>query len=122
MAQPISSLPSLMEVDTSNVATLNEAQRKKLPSWIRAGLEKMEKDKQKKEQEDERRKRFEERKRQERLEQAEELAKDPAKSKFDVDNSEDGESYNGDLDSRDTPEPEPSDNGHDEGASRRTRF
>merc|ERR1719219_2340227 len=73
-------LPSLMElpvgagkVEHHGMAGLNEAQKKKLPSWIRAGLEKMEKDKLKREQEDERRKRFEERKRQERLEQAEEL-------------------------------------------------
>ena len=58
-------LPSLMEhsgpargkVSEQGLAGLNDAQRKKLPSWIRAGLEKMEKDKQKKEQEDERRKR-----------------------------------------------------------------
>merc|ERR1719309_783352 len=56
------SLPSLMEVDTSNVASLNEAQRKKLPSWIRAGLEKMERDKLKKEQDEERRKRIEDKK------------------------------------------------------------
>merc|ERR1719186_981333 len=80
---PMASLPSLMEVDTSNIATLNEAQRKKLPSWIRAGLEKMEKDKLKKEQEEERRKRIEDKKRLAKLENAK-LAKDPASSKFDT--------------------------------------
>jgi len=81
------SLPSLMEVDTSNVASLNEAQRKKLPSWIRAGLEKMERDKLKKEQDEERRRRVEEKKRKARLEEAK-LDEDPARSKFDVGSDE----------------------------------
>lgn len=89
---PIPSLPSLMEVDTSNVATLNEAQRKKLPSWIRAGLEKMEKDKLKKEQDEERKIRTENKKRMARLEVAK-LSKDPASSKFDsaLSDNEDGD-------------------------------
>jgi len=67
---------------------LNETQKKKLPAWIRAGLEKMEMDKLKKEQEEERKRRTEEKKRLRRLEEAEEVArtkagKDPARSKFD---------------------------------------
>ena len=52
---------------------LNETQKKKLPAWIRAGLEKMEMDKLKKEQEEERKRRTEEKKRLRRLEEAEEV-------------------------------------------------
>ena len=44
-------------------SSLNETQKKKLPAWIRAGLEKMEMDKLKKEQEEERKRRTEEKKR-----------------------------------------------------------
>ena len=45
----------LMEVDTSAIgaamgSTMSDAQRKKLPSWIREGLEKMEREKRKKEE------------------------------------------------------------------------
>merc|ERR1719225_1762172 len=92
-------IPSLMEVGgpgtraglppgpsqggMAGFGAMSDAQKKKLPSWIRAGLEKMEKDKQKKEQDDERKRRFEERKRIEKLELAEEISKDPSKSKFD---------------------------------------
>ena len=91
-------LPSLMDISVppvganvdpmQSMALLNDAQKKKLPSWIRAGLEKMERDKLKKEQDDERKRRFEERKRLEKLERAEELKKDPSKSKFDNANSD----------------------------------
>ena len=93
-------IPSLMQVSVPNnkgpesgagqsmgamagFGAMSDAQKKKLPSWIRAGLEKMEKDKMKKEQDDERKRRFEERKRLEKLELAEEIKKDPSKSKFD---------------------------------------
>ena len=56
-------------------SSLNETQKKKLPAWIRAGLEKMEMDKLKKEQEEERKRRTEEKKRLRRLEEAEEVSK-----------------------------------------------
>ena len=58
-------------------SSLNETQKKKLPAWIRAGLEKMEMDKLKKEQEEERKRRTEEKKRLRRLEEAEEVSWQP---------------------------------------------
>merc|ERR1719225_1500792 len=107
-------IPSLMEVGgpgtraglppgpsqggMAGFGAMNDAQKKKLPSWIRAGLEKMERDKLKKEQEDERKRRFEERKRIEKLERAEELSKDPSKSKFDNANSDTEDQDYGDGD------------------------
>ena len=99
------SIPSLMDAGGQSqgmhsMAMLNDAQKKKLPSWIRAGLEKMERDKLKKEQEDERKRRFEERKRIEKLERAEELSKDPSKSKFDNANSDTEDHEYGDGDER----------------------
>ena len=98
-------IPSLMDAGGQSqgmhsMAMLNDAQKKKLPSWIRAGLEKMERDKLKKEQEDERKRRFEERKRIEKLERAEELSKDPSKSKFDNANSDTEDQEYGDGDER----------------------
>merc|ERR1711915_30454 len=48
--RPEHQLPSLMEVNTNTTFhSLNEDQRRKLPPWIREGLEKMERDKRKKE-------------------------------------------------------------------------
>lgn len=76
---------------------LNETQRKKLPAWIRAGLEKMETDKMKKEQDEERKKRTEEKKRLMRYQAAEEMKRDkgnPAHSKFD-NNASDEENTDG---------------------------
>ena len=63
-------------------SSLNETQKKKLPAWIRAGLEKMEMDKLKKEQEEERKRRTEEKKRLRRLEEAEEVSWQPTISIF----------------------------------------
>ena len=63
-------------------SSLNETQKKKLPAWIRAGLEKMEMDKMKKEQEEERKRRTEEKKRLRRLEEAEEVSWKPTLSIF----------------------------------------
>merc|ERR1719391_797323 len=89
-------LPSLMDVNTASPAppfqSLNEDQRRKLPPWIREGLEKMERDKRKKEEEDERKKRTEEKKRQQRLEREALSKNDPTISKFDnSDNSDDSD-------------------------------
>merc|ERR1719187_651480 len=85
----------LMEVDTSAIgaamgSTMSDAQRKKLPSWIREGLEKMEKEKRKKEEDKERIRRTEEKKRKQREEEAR-RSKDPTASKFDDDFSEEEE-------------------------------
>ena len=83
-------IPSLMDVQTTpgGFESLNEDQKKKLPSWIRDGLEKMEKDKRKKEEEDYRKQRTEEKKRKRREEQEALVAKDPTRSRFD--NASDG--------------------------------
>eukprot|EP00094_Tigriopus_californicus_P005980 TCALIF_05761-PB protein Name:"Similar to ttc19 Tetratricopeptide repeat protein 19, mitochondrial (Danio rerio)" AED:0.21 eAED:0.21 QI:0/0.57/0.62/0.87/0.71/0.62/8/0/792 len=61
---------------------------KKLPPWIREGLEKMEREKQKKEQTEHRIKQRAERLKKQREQAEQELARDPTKSKFDVMNSE----------------------------------
>merc|ERR1719469_1522003 len=66
---------------------MTEAQKKKLPSWIRDGLEKMEREKIKKEEEKERIRRTDEKKRKQREEETR-LSKDPTASKFDNDLSE----------------------------------
>merc|ERR1719469_1195110 len=66
---------------------MTEAQKKKLPSWIRDGLEKMEREKVKKEEEKERIRRTDEKKRKQREEETR-LSKDPTASKFDNDLSE----------------------------------
>jgi len=76
-------IPSLMELNTDSMLSLNDDQRKKLPPWIREGLEKMERDKRKKEEEDRRRQRTEEKKRKRREEEAARMARDPTSSKFD---------------------------------------
>jgi len=82
-------LPSLMDIDTKApdpYQGLNEDQRKRLPPWIREGLEKMERDKRKKEEEEIRKQRTAEKKAKQRREQEEMLNSDPsnpAKSKFD---------------------------------------
>ena len=57
------------------------------------------------------------------MEQAEELqlSRDPAKSKFDVDNSEDGDSENDHIESKVSLR-QNSDNGHEEGHQRKSRF
>jgi len=82
-------LPSLMDINTKApdpYQGLNEDQRKRLPPWIREGLEKMERDKRKKEEEEIRKQRTAEKKAKQRREQEEMLNDDPsnpAKSKFD---------------------------------------
>jgi len=69
----------------SNMGNLDAAARNKLPVWIRQGLEKMERDKQKKEQDERRALQREERlKKQRELE----LRRSPGKSKFDDMNSD----------------------------------
>jgi len=86
-------LPSLMQVNTQEPSyqTLNEDQRKKLPPWIREGLEKMERDKRKKEEDEMRKERANELKKQ-RREQEMKINKslDPSSSKFDLSGSESG--------------------------------
>jgi len=79
-------IPALMDVHTDQgcgIASLNEDQRKKLPIWIREGLEKMERDKRKKEDEKIRKQRTLEKKLKQQKEQEEIASKDPTVSKFD---------------------------------------
>lgn len=92
---------------------LNEAQRKKLPSWIRAGLEKMEKDKLKKEEEEQRKLRMES-KRKARMEEAN-LGREPDKSKFDASSASDEETADEDL-------KQSNENIHDKNLTRKSRF
>merc|ERR1719305_1609962 len=90
-------LPSLMDVNAgqedqfNSLNSLNEDQKKRLPPWIRDGLEKMERAKRKKEEEDMRKQRTDEKKKQQRLEREALAKKDPTVSKFDYSGDESDE-------------------------------
>lgn len=71
-----------------SMAALDAAKRKNLPAWIRGGLEKMEREKQKKE---EREKFLEEREQMRKMRLEAQQRNNPSSSRFDDDNEEDSE-------------------------------